>query len=493
MMTTCSCTRRLLAPALFSCAVVASAAPLDLGNRLELFVDRYLIDRLDGLRLTLQRPQVREIVFRFDQPWEQPFAGAISIVKDGPTYLMYYRGVNRGANGDYDETSEVSCYAESSDGVHWVRPNLGQFEYRGSKANNIILPAGNPNRVSHNLMVHLDRRPGVPPAERFKAIGGTQKHGLFRYVSGDGKRWRLFSEQPIFVGYALDTLNVLLWSPTENCYAIYLRTWTGGGTPNKTEMKGVRTVSRSTSVDFATWTDPQPMDIEGPGEEIYTNGTHPYFRAPHLLIALPFRFWPARQVYADDAMEEHGVHFTQRKGISDAVLMTSRGGNRYNRTFLESFVRPGPEFGAWVARSSVPAVGVVPTGQREMSLYTTTHHTMPDYHVLRYSLRTDGFASVNAPYAGGELVTKPLVFSGTKLVLSYETSAGGGIQVEVQDDTGKPLPGFTLDQSPLIIGDEISREVRWKSGAGVATLAGRPVRLRFAMKDADLYSLQFQP
>ncbi|MDB6168493.1 MAG: hypothetical protein JWM88_1357 [Verrucomicrobia bacterium] len=472
---------------------MAAAAPLPIGGRLELFVDRYLIDHMEGLRLTLQRPQLREIVFRFDQPWEQPFAGAVSIVKDGPTYMMYYRGVNRGANGDYDGTTEVSCYAESTDGIHWVRPNLGLFEYRGSKANNIILPSDNPHHVSHNLMVTLDPRPGVPPAERFKAIGGTRKSGLFRYVSGDGIHWKLFSEQPIFVNYALDTLNVLTWSPAENCYVIYLRTWSGGGTPSHPKNDGVRTISRSTSADFATWTEPQQMEIEGPLEDIYTNGTHPYFRAPHILIALPFRFSPDRQVYSDEMMTEHGVHFTQRKGLSDGVLMTSRGGNRYDRTFMESFIRPGPDFGAWVARSSVPAVGVVPTGEREMSIYTTTHHTTPDYHVRRYSLRTDGFSSVNAPYAGGELVTKPLVFSGAKLVLNYETSASGGVQVEVQDEAGHPLPGFSLAESPLILGDEIDREVKWASGSSLAALAGRPVRLRFVMKDADLYSLQFRP
>ena len=63
--------------------------------------------------------------------------------------------------------------------------------------------------------------------------------------------------------------------------------------------------------------------------------------------------------------------------------------------------------------------------------------------------------------------------------------------MEIQDEKGKPIPGFSLDQCPEIIGDEISRIVSWEAGSDVGGLAGRPVRLRFVMKDADLYSLRF--
>ena len=54
------------------------------------------------------------------------------------------------------------------------------------------------------------------------------------------------------------------------------------------------------------------------------------------------------------------------------------------------------------------------------------------------------------------------------------------------------IPGYTLDDCPEIIGDEIERRVAWKQGADVSRLAGQPVRLRFVMKDADLFALQFQ-
>ena len=76
--------------------------------------------------------------------------------------------------------------------------------------------------------------------------------------------------------------------------------------------------------------------------------------------------------------------------------------------------------------------------------------------------------------------------------MNYATSAAGGVRVEVQDENGSPLPGYALGDCPEIIGDEIARIVSWKIGSNVSALAGRPVRLRFAMRDADLYSIRFR-
>ena len=90
------------------------------------------------------------------------------------------------------------------------------------------------------------------------------------------------------------------------------------------------------------------------------------------------------------------------------------------------------------------------------------------------------------------MLTKPLTFTGKELEINYRTSAAGSVRVELQDAAGKPLPGYTLDDCPEIIGDEIERIVRWKAGSDVSKLAGQPVRLRFAMKDADLFAIRFR-
>jgi hypothetical protein len=126
-----------------------------------------------------------------------------------------------------------------------------------------------------------------------------------------------------------------------------------------------------------------------------------------------------------------------------------------------------------------------------MSLYVQHRYAQPAHHLRRYVLRTDGFASVNAPYAGGELLTRPLTFEGNKLAVNFATSAAGDIRVEIQDAAGRVMPGYALDDSRELIGNEIERVVSWKGGEDVGKLAGTVVRLRFVMKDADLYSLRF--
>jgi hypothetical protein len=91
------------------------------------------------------------------------------------------------------------------------------------------------------------------------------------------------------------------------------------------------------------------------------------------------------------------------------------------------------------------------------------------------------------------MVTKPFTFTGQELLLNYATSAAGGIRVEIQDESGKPIGGRALADCPEIAGDEIERAVSWKGGSDVRALTGKPVRLRFVMKDADIYAVRFAP
>ena len=466
---------------------------LNIGGRRELFLDHHLIERLDRTSLRMGTPRREENVLDFDIPWEGRFVGSTNVLKDDDCYRLYYRCSGYCKDGAEDVLAEQTAYAESTDGINWVKPELNLHDFRGSTKNNLILPDGDERRISHNFVAFKDARPGVPDEERYKGVGGSHNEGLFRLVSEDGIHWRMFSEEPLFVGYALDTVNVAMWSEHEQCYACYIRTWVDEREEGKVKFRGFRTISRSTSTDFINWTEPERMDFgDTPDEHIYTNGTHPYFRAPHIYIALPFRYMDDQNALTEAEMDAWNFNLDwQRHGASDAVLMSSRGGNHYDRTFMESFIRPGLDRGSWVCRSNCPAVGVVQTSDTELSLYLQTHYMLPDYHLRRYSLRLDGFASVNAPFSGGEMLTKPMQFSGEKLTLNLSTSSAGSIRVEIQDEAGGPLKGYSLEDSDVVFGDEIAQVVTWKKKADVSALAGQTVRLRFVMKDADLYALQF--
>ncbi len=464
-------------------AGICCGSTIELGTRRELFVDDFLVERFEGAALKLREPLLAGVALRFDQPWEGAFCGYVTVLKDGDRFRMYYRGLPKdNRDGSIDE---VTCYAESRDGITWQRPKLDLFEVHGTRENNVVL-AGQPP-FSHNFSPLLDQRPGVPADERYKALAGTSEYGLFGFVSPDGLHWRKLRPTPLVTKGAFDSQNVAFWSESEQCYALYLRTWSGGG------FSGFRTVSRATSPDFLSWSEPAEMSFGAtPREHLYTSQTHPYFRAPHLYIALPMRFLPGRRALTEEQARALGVNRGYAGDCAEAVFMTSRGGTRYTRQFMEGFIRPGLDLGNWASRAGLTALGVVPTAPGEMSLYKQAHYAQPSCHLLRYTLRTDGFASVNAPFRGGEFLTRPLTFAGKELVVNFSTGAAGFARVEVQDTAGKPIAGFTLADATELIGDDLERAVSWKAGADLSKLRGQAIRLRFVMKDADVYSLRFR-
>ncbi|MFO0888977.1 MAG: hypothetical protein U0790_07490 [Isosphaeraceae bacterium] len=451
---------------------------LDLGSRREPIVDRYLFDRLDRVSLMLERPRDEGVVLRFDRPWEGAFCAYATVIRDGPLFRLYYRGLPQSGRDGSD--TEVTCYAESRDGINWIKPDLDQFAVGGSRANNVVL-AGQPP-FSHNFSPMIDERPGVPRPERYKALAGTSQTGLVAFVSGDGLRWRKLSDRAVIPRGGLDSQNVAFWSGRDGRYLCFLRVNPGG----------IRRIARSTSTDFLNWTEPELMSYgDRPVEHLYTNQTSPYFRAPHIDLGIAARFFPGKQVLSADQARAIGVDPDYFRDCSDAVLITSRGGTTYDRTFMEGFLIPGIGPENWVSRTNYPARNLVQTGPNEMSFYVNQNYGQPTSHLRRYSLRLDGFACVRAGYDGGEVLTHPLRFSGRVLRLNFATSAGGEVRVELHDEGGKPIPGFQLAECEPIIGNEIDRVVRWRSGSDLSALSDKAVRLRISLKDASLYALQF--
>jgi len=440
----------LIIGCLLAASSAATAQVLNIGSRLELFVDSTLIERMEGVDVMLHHPQPAP-------PSQSPPSDGhyATVIKDGDVYRLYNRGGGKAAyDGDPVEDTE---YFESHDGVNWSRPNLGLFEVNGSRQNNVILADDSP--FSHNFSPFLDSRPGVPSAERYKALAGTMESGLVAFVSADGIHWSKWREEPVFTKGVFDSQNVSFWSAAERKYVCYFRTWTGEG------YTGLRTISRTTSDDFVHWTDPVAMHPNEPGEHLYTSGTHPYFRAPHIYIALPTRFQP------------------DRGNATDILFMTSRGGNHFDRLFKEAFIRPGLDPAHWENRANYAAENVVPTGPAEMSIYVRGR---------RYTLRTDGFVSLHAGYTEGVAVTKAFIFEGSTLVLNVSTSAGGQVLVDVLDGKERPIAGFEAADGDRIVGDAIEREVSWGGSEDLSRLAGSPIRLRFRLREADLYSIRFR-
>jgi hypothetical protein len=200
-----------------------------------------------------------------------------------------------------------------------------------------------------------------------------------------------------------------------------------------------------------------------------------------------YLLFPKRFVESRKKVPEHPV-----AGLSDTVFMSSRDGIHWDRSFLEAWLRPGQDRKNWTERSNMMAHGIVQLEPELFSLYVTEHYRWDDIRLRRVTVRKHGFASIHGGCKGGEVKTRPLIFSGNRLLLNYATSAAGSIQVELLDESGQPLEGYEASDMEPLYGDELEGVVRWRNGEDVSALAGKPVRVRFLLQDADIYSLQFK-
>ena len=304
----------------------SDAGRLEIGSRLELFVDDWLIDRMEGTRLVLQRPVDAGKIFDLNLPWEGPLSGIPCVFKDGDKYRMYYRGARRLMQKGRPGSSNI-CYAESADGIHWTKPNLGIYEFAGAKSaftRFLVKPYDKKPeiRIRENNITYLgdgtpqwhcfkDENPEADPQRRYKAICGiTLGYGGPKGVmsSPDGLHWEWWRKEPIFVGGPMDTQNLTLWDPVSKQYMAFLRNWVSGkkgfavppevDAPPKeynswyAEGDRVRAITLSTSKDYLHWSRQQWLIYsEGtPLEHLYTNGVTKYFRAPHMFLGFPERF-----------------------------------------------------------------------------------------------------------------------------------------------------------------------------------------------------------
>ena len=527
----------ILATMLFVLPMAACAdEPIDIGSRRELFVDDYLVDRLAGnAEVRLHHPTPREIVLVHDAPWEGNATAYHSIFRDGDGYRMYYRAWRLTVDsGRLDRGVVNLCYAESDDGIQWKRPELGLHEFQGNKANNIVISSEMAARHEARVggpAVFKDQNPNTPQDARYKTfVISKSPLGMRPYKSADGIHWSPMTAGPTITNGAFDSQNLAFWDPVRGEYRAFWRYFTAGTTDDKTWMpSGLRAIRTATSQDLLHWENETDLAyVNSPAEQLYENGVAPYHRAPHLLLGFPVRYidragapstsdgrgsdavgtertrsWPASlRALPDLYQREARAALSERYGsaLTEGLLMASRDGMTFKR-WNEGFLRPGVERpGTWnygqqfIGWHLVETASQLAGAPNELSLYATEGYwTAPNGTSLRrYTLRLDGFVSAQAPMSGGELITKPLTFAGKTLSLNFATSAAGSLRVELQDVRGNPLPGYSFDDCDDLFGDTVDRTVTWKRTSDVSALVGRAVRMRFVLRDADLFAFQFR-
>ena len=509
--------------------VVATAshcgAVVDVGDRLQLPWDDCIVDETKtDVPVVQHSPEFRETVLTCDAPWEGDGCADGTVIKDGDIYRLYYIAwqMRTSPESKWQHKQIFICYAESDDGRRWKRPNLGLYEFNGSKANNILFE-------SDDVGVFLDTNPDCPKGERYKMIRTyAEKPGtsymntpLCVFLSADGIHfrpgWKIAdrvsakaNKREPGVELIYDTRHSCFWDPIRREYRLYTR----GRHPKdadrrkygfSTSQKVVRDLRLLVSKDFRTWSYPEEVSYGPDAEdsEMYTPVVQPYFRAPDVDVAFPARYterynWkdsyerlPNRESRIRRVWRDGAYEYRYATALTDGMFMFSRDGRTFRRR-EEAFFRPGPErWGTWAYGNGYAFNGLVVTpspygADDELSLYYEVGKWSGEAaRFERYAIRMDGFLSRRAPFAGGTVVTKPLVFKGDELHVNFSTAARGRLVVKVTDvKTGRSA------RSEETFGDSTDRVVAFDDGI-VASFAGRPVTLEFAMSDADLYSFRF--
>lgn len=479
---------------------------LDLGKRREVCWDEALMDRCENVRVEMHKPKFANVALECDAPWEGTVCGYFTIIRDGLTNRMYYRGAQLMQDEDggiLPSHPTFFCYAESRDGKHFERKNVGTVLFNGSTDNNIIR-----DDVRDNMFFFRDTNPDCPKDELFKGLA-EHEEALWYFKSSDGvhfERVRVLADDG-----AYDSLNVCFWDPLRKKYFLYYRgvhggnsidgKWNEGAGPERHNSL-IRDVRVRTSVDFVSWDEPSMIEFEPERDdvELYTNQIMPYYRAPHMFIGFPTRYtdrYGDPESFPDLPDAAHRNRQIEKWGrtgtaMTDSLIMTTRDGKHFRRT-EECFLSAGPENGVnWYYGDGYICYGMLQTKSDypgepdEISIYCGRAYRVEPLHLCRFTVRLDGFFSWRGDYEGGKVLTKPFTFEGNELSVNFSTSGATWIRIKMTDENGTPIEGF---DSGRIFGDSVDRRVRF--AGDLAELSGKPARMEIELKDADLYSFRF--
>ncbi|MBM3867226.1 MAG: hypothetical protein FJ381_15280 [Verrucomicrobia bacterium] len=481
----------------------APAAPLQVGTQKQLLLDEKFVEQRRGVQWVMNPPhQTGELLVSADQEYENDgmvFLYSSVVKEDDGRVRLWYDLMTVTGPGPYDHQRWVA-YAESRDGIRFVKPNLGLHEKKGSKANNVVLPG-----VIGGASVWID--PQAPAGQRYKTQAKVYPAGKFHmFSSPDGIRWSLWAEiQP---QGATDTQTIIFWDDRLQRYLFFGRHKLGDKDAPTADIDArFRSVRRAEMTDLtriqntglAMWPDATdrriyPGTADQPPMDYYGATVFRYSEAGDVYIMLAQTFW--HWMPAEDGR-------ITAPGTRDVRLAFSRDSKTFTRVGeRRPFLRPGPE-GRFDSRQIWALPNPIRMGDEIWIYYAGANFDRADRTdpaapggrriggIGRAVMRLDGFVSIDAPYEGGEFTTPLLQFAGRHLELNVDTSAGGSVRVELLAEDGGPIPGFSGEASTWHVGNSVRLPVTWRRG-DLAGLAGRPVRLRFLMRDAKLYAFQFR-
>ena len=470
--------------ALFQAAPAADDAPLDVGDRRQLFLDDRFI--AESANIVLRMNPAQKLGLVLDAQGNRLQGHVSRVVEDGGKIRLYI-----GADG-------LAVY-ESDDGVRFA--NTGH-----------TIPGG------RFPTLFLDPH-DADPARRYKLFWiefdmpfDPEKHGVYAAHSADGLA---FTPDGRVLPYFTDNPCIVWWDPRIGKYVVYTRALEASS-ENQRRVARIETDDplkpwpHTRAAEDGMWLTPRNAQVvlaadgeDDPHSDIYYNAAtlYPWAQDAYLMFTAQFRhFHPDRQPFIRPRTPGQWEDY----GLLEIQLAVSRDGIAWRRPDRSPYFPMGQadEWDRWYATMGP---GIARRGGWLYQYYTSsgrTHDSVvlrPEYDGVPEELggvgvvrqRLDGFFSADADHTGGWLTTPVLRFTGNRLLLNADSGGMGTVFVELRGADNAPLPGFTLADCEEIGGNFTAQTVYWRGSPDVSALAGRPVRIHFKMTRAKLYALQF--
>lgn len=471
-----------------------------------LLVDDHDVLYRSGTERILHPPQRHRAnpVISETKPWELAI-GYCSVYRDPNTdrYQCWYQSY-AGERAVKRTHRLVVCYAESDDGINWIKPDLGLYEFNDVKNTNIVLIGNGGTSVNYCCAVIVD--PDESNSERrykmaywdFAIDQGREYSGLCVAFSPDGIHWTKYPKAPLLKGsygeiaqppyvdereakpwtnpLSVSDVIDLSYDPKREAYMLYAKTWLDG--PDG-RMYWKRAVARTESKDFIHWSQPQLVmapDEEDSGQ-LHGGPTFFYHDVYFSLVQLlDFGGWDA-----------------SGGGTLPTELAISRDGIHWRRPFRKTYFLPvsgdARTFDAGCVWTNATPVFLEDEIRFYYGGYAKWNVAATDATGIGLAtLPRDRFAAVRPKEKIGQITFKPITLRGCRGITINADATQGTVQAEILDENGYRVRGFSKDDAIALKGDSLDHIVRWKNREVTDLPPGRYM-LRLHLENAEVFAL----
>ena len=496
---------------------------LSIGTQKQLFIDDYIIESTEpGIFQILNRPQkyAGNPIIQMDRCWEATlgFTENLNLVYDREENVFkMWNGVV-----DYDWSEDFLGYFVSKNGIHWEKPFVGQFDYHSPECKG--RPTRNHNFVAKGAGGVIKDLHEKDPQKRYKRLYGRPEpqKGTWAAYSPDGIHWTDYPHPEVNPVYlANDTHQAVFWDDRREEYVAHIRLWPPifRGDPRMwagtARGKGhLRVPGIATSRDFIHWQAPErmrdPVEVNEnyilvPPDEKDTPATRGFYtmetlqyEGTYIAFLTPYHTYPGMERNMPPTRGNARNPWIDR---IDIQLAFSRDGTHWRREAeRRTFLPNGPE-GSYdagmifvaqppIVREDLGEIWIYYSGFRK-GHWSSIRGETEESTINLAKLRLDGFVSLTG--GKGFATTKALTFEGGRLRFNAITAGDeGAVHVEILDaKTNQPVSGYGKADCDRFQGNEIRHTASWKGRSDVSRLAGKPVKLRFYLERAKLFSFQF--